>query len=67
MSSRPVSPLPLTLALLGHLLLTALVWRDIGRRAPSELRGSRALWRTLTALNTGNHLVYLLVGRRRRV
>ena len=47
-----------------HALLTALVWRDIERRSPSELRGSKALWRWLTALNTGNHLVYLLVGRR---
>ena len=39
---------------------------DIGRRDRSELRGSPTLWRVLTALNTGNHLVYLLVGRRSR-
>lgn len=52
-------------ALVGHILLTALVWRDIDRRDPSELRGSKNLWRVVTALNTGNHAVYWLVGRRR--
>ena len=66
MSRRPVSPVVLALALIGHLLLTALVWRDIGRRTDAELRGSKRLLRAVTALNTGNHLIYLLVGRRRR-
>lgn len=66
MSNRPVSPVLVALALLGHLVLTALVWRDIDRRAASELRGSKALWRAVTALNTGNHLIYLVLGRRRR-
>jgi hypothetical protein len=66
MSNRPVSPVLVALALLGHLVLTALVWRDIDRRAESELRGSKALWRAVTALNTGNHMLYLVVGRRRR-
>jgi hypothetical protein len=51
--------------LLGHVLLTALVWRDIDRRDRSDLRGGKLLWRTLTALNTGNSVIYLLVGRRR--
>ncbi|SDS64398.1 hypothetical protein SAMN04488543_2111 [Friedmanniella luteola] len=52
-------------ALAAHAVLTALVWRDIARRDRADLRGSPTLWRVLTALNTGNHLVYLLVGRRR--
>ena len=51
-------------ALAVHLLVTNLVWRDIGRRRPAELRGGRTLWRALTALNTGNSLLYLLAGRR---
>jgi hypothetical protein len=51
-------------ALVAHVLLTALIWRDIDRRDPSQLRGGKTLWRTLTALNTGNHLIYLIVGRR---
>ena len=52
-------------ALLAHLAITSVVWRDIARRDPSQLRGSKAIWRALTAMNTGNSLLYLLVGRRR--
>ena len=52
-------------ALLVHLAITSVVWRDIARRDPSQLRGSKAIWRALTAMNTGNSLLYLLVGRRR--
>jgi len=51
-------------ALVAHVALTALVWRDIGRRPPGGLRGSRAFWRVATAANTGNDLLYLLLGRR---
>lgn len=63
MSKAPRSVLA-PAALVGHVLLTALVWRDISRRSAAQLRGSKNLWRFLTALNTGNHLIYLLVGRR---
>ena len=52
-------------ALLAHLAITSVVWRDIARRDPSQLRGSKAIWRTITAMNTGNSLLYLLIGRRR--
>jgi hypothetical protein len=67
MSSSKRRPRPEVVgpALLTHVVLTALVWRDIARRDPTELRGSKNLWRLLTAMNTGNHLLYLLVGRRR--
>ena len=61
-SARPGTVIP---ALIAHVFLTALVWRDINRRDPSELRGSKTLWRILTAMNTGNHALYLLIGRRR--
>ncbi|HZA71656.1 MAG TPA: hypothetical protein VE476_01965 [Propionibacteriaceae bacterium] len=66
-SRRRARPEVLGPALVSHVVLTALVWRDISRRDPSELRGSKNLWRVITALNTGNHLLYWLVGRRRRV
>lgn len=65
MSRRSAQPGLVLPALAGHALLTAVVWRDIDPRSPSELRGSKALWRWLTAMNTGNHLAYLLIGRRR--
>lgn len=64
MPRRPPPPGLLVPALAAHVALTALVWRDIDRRDPSRLRGSKTLWRTLTALNTGNSLLYLTVGRR---
>jgi hypothetical protein len=53
------------LILIGHVIVTALVWRDLGRRSDAQIRGDKNLWRVLSALNTGNSLVYLLVGRRR--
>ena len=59
---RPQIAIP---ALISHVIMTALVWRDISRRDPAELRGSKNIWRVLTAINTGNHLLYWLVGRRR--
>ena len=65
-SRRKAKPEIVIPALLTHIIMTALVWRDIGRRDPSEIRGNKTIWRVLTALNTGNHLLYYLVGRRRR-
>ncbi|GAA1850551.1 hypothetical protein ACFFOM_03315 [Microlunatus capsulatus] len=65
MTTNGPSTRTVLLALAAHAGLTALVWRDIAARRPSELRGSPTLWRVLTALNSGNHLLYLLVGRRR--
>ena len=66
MTTNSPSPRTVLLALAVHAALTTLVWRDIAGRSRSELRGSPTLWRVLTALNSGNHLLYLLVGRRRR-
>ena len=59
---KPAVAIP---ALVVHAVLTATVWRDISRRDPAELRGSKNFWRVVTALNTGNHFAYWLVGRRR--
>lgn len=65
MSLQPGSRRGLAVALVVHVVVTALVWRDIETRLPSELRGSKALWRLITAMNTGNSLLYLTLGRRR--
>jgi hypothetical protein len=48
-----------------HLLIVGLAWRDISRRSPAQLRGSKTLWRAVTALNAGNVVVYLTAGCRR--
>ena len=41
-----------------------LAWRDLNRRAPDQVRGSKRFWRVVIALNPGNSLLYWLVGRR---
>jgi len=63
-ASRP-SPTILSLAGLAHLVVTTLAWRDLQRRPSSGIRGPRTLWKVLTAMNTANSLLYLLVGIRR--
>lgn len=42
----------------------SLAWRDLNRRSPAQIRGSKRLWRVLIALNPGNSLLYWLLGRR---
>lgn len=61
-SRRPALVVP---ALVGHTVVTALVWRDLARRPDAGVRGGKNLWRTLSALNTSGALAYLLIGRRR--
>ncbi len=60
-NARPAWLVP---ALAAHVVVTALVWRDLASRPPQAVRGSKNLWRLLSAMNTGGSLAYLLVGRR---
>ena len=53
------------LAGVTHLIVNALVWRDLASRGPGTVRGGKVLWRVLIGLNSGNGLLYLLFGRRR--
>jgi len=48
-----------------HVVVVALTWRDIQNRSAEQVRGSKKFWRVVSALNTGNAVVYWLVGRRR--
>ncbi|HKE67037.1 MAG TPA: hypothetical protein VKB59_20645 [Micromonosporaceae bacterium] len=41
-----------------------LAWRDLGRRANDEVRGSKQFWRVAIAMNPGNSAAYWVVGRR---
>ena len=36
-----------------HLLVMTLPWRDISRRGPAQLRGSKALWRAVMPSTLG--------------
>lgn len=58
---RPAWVLP---ALAAHVVVTALVWRDLAARPASQVRGPKNLWRVLSALNTSGSVGYLLLGRR---
>jgi hypothetical protein len=56
-------------AVLAPLVLAAtasgsLAWRDLSRRSPGQVRGSKRFWRVLIAINPGNSLLYWLFGRR---
>jgi hypothetical protein len=59
-------PNKVLLAVIGglHLLITAAAWRDLNGRRPEQVRGSKMLWRILSALNTGGSLAYLVIGRK---
>jgi hypothetical protein len=58
--SRPV----LTVLVVLHIVMTAITLRDLSRRSDAELRGPRWFWRLFTPLNTGNSVLYWLIGRR---
>lgn len=47
-----------------HVAVVAVTWRDIGRRSPQQVRGSRRLWRIASAVNTLGAAAYWLAGRR---
>ncbi len=64
-SKKKPNKLVLALIGLGHIGVTALTWRDIARRPADQIRGDKGVWRALSAYNTGNSVLYWLLGRRR--
>jgi len=57
-------PNGLVLVLAGHVLAAAWTWRDIRQRPAQQIRGSKGLWRLLSAVNTLGTVAYWLIGRR---
>jgi hypothetical protein len=47
-----------------HSAVAALTWRDLRSRAPEQVRGSKTVWRTASAMNTLGSVAYWLLGRR---
>ena len=47
-----------------HVPITALTWRDLNARPDAQVRGSKTLWRVVSALNTTGSVAYWLLGRR---
>ena len=59
-------PRPLLVAILAVQSVTAVfAWRDLKRRDPARVRGTKQFWRIVMVLNPGNSLLYWLFGRRR--
>lgn len=44
--------------------LAILAWRDLNRRADSQVRGTKRIWRVFVLMNPGNAAFYWLIGRR---
>jgi hypothetical protein len=55
----------LIVALVIHLIVLNLTWRDLRRRPASGVRGKKRVWRLASALNTTGSVAYWLFGRRR--
>jgi hypothetical protein len=64
---RRLSPKLIAVLVLAHLVVTTLTWRDLGERSDTQVRGSKRVWRVVTALNMSNSAAYWLFGRRRSV
>jgi hypothetical protein len=58
-------PNKFVLAAIGvvHLTVVTLTWRDIRQRPEDQIRGSKTLWRVLSAANTLGSGAYWLAGR----
>ena len=48
-----------------HLALAATAWTDLARRPAAQIRGPKALWAVLIAVNFIGPLSYFVMGRRR--
>ena len=48
-----------------HSTVATLTWRDLRSRPPEQVRGSKTVWRTASAMNTLGSVAYWVLGRRR--
>jgi hypothetical protein len=60
---KPNRKLLAVLAVL-HVVVAVFTWRDIQKRDPSQIRGPKWVWRTASAAQMGNALVYWLFARK---
>jgi hypothetical protein len=56
----------LAVALVLHVIVLTLTWRDLRRRPDAAVRGRKRLWRIAATMNTTGSLAYWLFGRRRQ-
>ena len=62
---RKLTPAQWAAVLVAHVVIASLVWRDLRHRSDDQVRGSKRFWRLASAANSGNSLVYVLIGRKR--
>jgi hypothetical protein len=55
----------LVVALIIHVIVLNLTWRDLRRRPASAVRGNKRIWRLASMANTSGSVAYWLFGRRR--
>jgi len=55
----------IAVALVIHLIMVKLTWRDLRNRPDAVVRGRKRFWRVAATMNTTGSVAYWLVGRRR--
>lgn len=55
----------LAVALVVHVIVLSLTWRDLSRRPSVAVRGNKNVWRLASLLNTSGSVAYWLFARRR--
>jgi len=54
----------IAVALVIHLIMVTLTWRDLRNRPDAVVRGRKRFWRVAATMNTTGSVAYWLVGRR---
>ena len=54
----------LIVALVLHMIMLRLTWRDLSHRPEAAVRGQKRIWRLWSGLNTIGSIAYWLFGRR---
>jgi hypothetical protein len=54
----------LIVALVIHVIMLSLTWRDLSRRPDGAVRGKKRMWQLASLLNTSGSVTYWLFGRR---
>ena len=62
---RKLTPVQWAAIIVVHVMIASYVWHDLSHRPDDQVRGPKWMWRIASALNSGNSVIYLLVGRKR--
>jgi Na+/melibiose symporter-like transporter len=54
----------LVIALIVHVIVMTLTWRDLRKRPDEAVRGKKRVWQVASAMNTSGSVAYWLLGRK---